>query len=312
MRISRRAALAGVVGVIAAAGGSSEAAIAGWAVASIKPVHSLLAAVMAGGDEPQLLVRGYRSPHSYTLAPSDVELIDAARVLFWIGPSFERFLARTLMAAGSDTPRSVRLIETPGLKLYRLRRAGLWNLKQAAQPIDSDTVEAAVDGHIWLDPYNAKLLVSRMASQLAIVDPAHARRYAQNAQTVVADIGALDSEIAATLAPIADRPFVVFHDAYQYLEARYGLSGAGSITLDPEVPPSAARLSAIQKKLAERPGVCLFEEPRFPSKLLEAIAPASARIGQLDPEGLDLPEGPELYPALMRGIASGLRDCLGS
>ena len=45
-------------------------------VASIKPVHSLVSAVMAGVGEPHLIIRGHSSPHTFTLRPSDAEALE--------------------------------------------------------------------------------------------------------------------------------------------------------------------------------------------------------------------------------------------
>ncbi len=74
----------------------AAAAEAPSVVASIKPVHSLVAGVMAGVGEPDLIVEGAASPHSYSLKPSDAGELQNARLVFWIGPSFEAFLTTPL------------------------------------------------------------------------------------------------------------------------------------------------------------------------------------------------------------------------
>lgn len=283
-----------------------------WAVASIKPIHSLLAGVMAGVGTPALLVKGHASPHSFALKPSDAALLEQARILFWVGPALERFLVRPIETLGSRA-HLVPLLETDGLTRLAVREGGVWD------PYEHDEDHAAeqgpdeaVDGHIWLDPANARLIVRRMALELGAADPERATRYAENAAKLEDRLVALETELRATLAPVAGRPFIVFHDAYHYFEARYGLNGAGSVTLDPDQPPGAERLAAIQARLAADGAVCVFHEPQYPTELVETVARGTgARIGELDPEGANLPDGPELYFTLLRNIAAALSGCLG-
>ena len=126
-------------------------------------------------------------------------------------------------------------------------------------------------------------------------------------------ITALDAELKALLAPVASKPFIVFHDAYQYYETHYALNGVGAITVNPERRPSAKRLTAIRARITELGAACVFAEPQFEPALVNTIAEGTpAKKGVLDPEGADIPDGPDLYPALMRNIATALKGCLGS
>ncbi|MCB1780136.1 MAG: zinc ABC transporter substrate-binding protein, partial [Candidatus Competibacteraceae bacterium] len=92
---------------------------------SIKPVHSLVASVMQGVDEPFLLVKGGASPHDYRLRPSDARAMEQARVAFWIGPGMENFLTKPLENVQGKI-RAVALLETPGIKVLPLRTGGAW------------------------------------------------------------------------------------------------------------------------------------------------------------------------------------------
>lgn len=304
-------------------------------VASIKPVHSLVAAVMRGVGEPGLIVRGAASPHTYSMKPSDARLLEGAGVVFWIGPEMEGFLAKPL-AANAGRARTLALMEAPGLTLLETREGGAWEKHEHHHGDDDDHHDddhhdghehhddhadhddghhdghAEHDGHLWLDPANAKAMVSAIAATLAEADPAHAAAYRANAAAAAAGLDALDAEIAATLAPVADRPFVVFHDAYHYLEHRYHLNAVGAITVSPERRPSAQRLTEIRAKIAGLAAACVFAEPQFEPALVDTlIEGTAARKGVLDPEGATMSEGPELYATLMRTNARALAGCLG-
>ena len=139
----------------------------------------------------------------------------------------------------------------------------------------------------------------------------NAARYAANATAMDASLSDLQAELAAVLAPVRDRPFVQFHDAFQYLEARYGLNAVGSVTASPERRPGAERLAALRRKIADSGAVCIFAEPQFPPDLIDVVIEGSAvRTGTLDPLGADIPDGPGLYGTLMRRNTDALRRCL--
>ena len=103
------------------------------------------------------------------------------------------------------------------------------------------------------------------------VDPANATRYAANAEATVARIMALDGELRTTLAPVKTVPFVVFHDGYQYLEARYGLTAVGSVTVSPERTPGARRLGEVRRKIERLNAACVFAEPQFDNALVATV-----------------------------------------
>jgi zinc transport system substrate-binding protein len=117
--------------------------------------------------------------------------------------------------------------------------------------------------------------------------------------------------LKAQLAGLAGRPFIVFHDVTQYLEKRYGLSGLGAVTLSPERPPGAKRLSEIRAKIGEAKAMCVFSEPQFPPKLVETLIEGTgAKQGVLDEVGAAIPPGPDQYFAFMRADADSIAACL--
>ena len=71
-------------------------------VASIAPLHSLVAGVMAGVGAPALLIRPGASPHAYAFKPSEARALRHAKVVFWIGEGLETFLARPLRSLSGE------------------------------------------------------------------------------------------------------------------------------------------------------------------------------------------------------------------
>ncbi len=296
--------------VIAAAG---QAAAQPRVVASIMPVHSLVAGVMDGVATPALVVQGAASPHTYSLRPSDAKRLNEGKVVFWIGEIYEGFLEKPLEALAKKAT-VVELMEADGVTLLPARTGGSWEAHahgKASHGHAHDARAEEMDGHLFLDIDNAKAIVRAALAALVTADGANKDRYTANAAKVTARLDALDAELRTTLAPVKDRPFVVFHDAYQYVELRYGLTGAGAITVSPERRPGAKRLGDLRKKIATLKAVCVFSEPQFEPTLVRTVTEGTnAKTGTLDPLGADLTPGPDAYFDMMRRLAKSLSDCL--
>jgi zinc transport system substrate-binding protein len=306
-----------VAGTLAGAVFSSAAAAEPpRVVATIPPIHSLAAAVMAGAGEPALLVRGNASPHGYQLRPSEAAAIQDADVVVWVGPGFETFLERPLGNLGVGT-RVVTLLEAPGVERLPAREGGTWEAHEGKGEgrhagADGDHGHGEHDPHVWLSPANAQAMVRAIAAAVTAADPERAALYRANEERTVRELAALDEELDAALAPVRGKPFIVFHDAYQYLEAAYGLNAAGSITVSPDRPPSARRLVELAEKIERSGAVCVFGEVQAASPLVGTlIADRGIGTGELDPEGrATVTPGPKAYAGLMRRNVDVLVDCL--
>jgi zinc transport system substrate-binding protein len=281
-------------------------------VVTIAPVHSLVAGVMQGAAEPKLLFAGAGSFHTYALKPSDTKALKEADAVFWVGEGLEGFMVKALKSLPKQA-RVVELAKAPGVKLLKAREGGVWEDDAHGHAHGKKGhADEQVEMHIWLDPVNAEAIVRATAAALAEIDPERAAQYRAGEERTLARLKALDGEIKAELASVGKKPFVVFHDAYQYFEARYGLAAVGAITVSPERKPSAKRLSEIRAKIQGLKAACVFAEPQFDSGLVATVAEGTgAKTGVLDPEGATLPPGPELYPQLLKTIAASLKTCLG-
>jgi zinc transport system substrate-binding protein len=284
-------------------------------VATIPAVHDLTAAVMEGRGEPVLLVRGNASPHGYQLRPSDAQALQRARLVVRIGPALETFLEAPL-ANRRDGLEVITLMEAPGVKLLPARHGGVWAAGyddvEEEDRHDAAHDHGPNDPHIWLSPINAQAMVRAIATALAKIDPGQAALYEANAERAATRLAELDAALRAELAPVSDRPFVVFHDAYQYLEHEYGLRAVGAITVSPDRPPSAQRLGELAQRIRESGAVCVFGESQTRSPLAESLA-RDLRLGlaELDPEGRGSGTvGLDGYVEIMRRNAGAILGCL--
>lgn len=272
-------------------------------LATIKPIHSLVAAVMQGVRTPELLIQGAQSEHSYAFRPKDAEKVGRARIVFEIGPDLETYLVRPF-ATLAPKAEVVALEKAPGVHLLPARRGGLWENGR-------DPDDGPFDPHIWLDPENAIAMTKVIAATVAKIDPAHGALYNANRDREIGSLTALEKDLQASLAAARDRPYLVFHDAYHYFEQRFGLTPLGAVTVAPDRPVGPRRIEALRDALLQRHVACVFSEPQFSPRLIDALVEGTtAKTGVLDPLGAELTPGPDLYPKLLRGLAISLNSCL--
>lgn len=277
----------------------------------IPPVQALVAQVMGDLGAPEILLAQGSDAHSYQLKPSQARALQEADLVVWVGPELTPWLDRAIAGAAPKGAR-LALLDAPGTHLQPFGAGDEAHEGEEDHASDDGHDHAGFDPHAWLNPGNAALWLSLIAAELAAADPEHGATYAANAEAAKAEIAALDTRLTATLAPVAQRPFVVMHDAYGYFAAHYGLQVAGAVAMGDAADPGAAHLAELRATLAADQVVCAFPEaqhdPRQIDQLLEGTT--VKRGGALDPSGSALPYGPGNYAALMQGLADTLAACL--
>ena len=295
-------------------------------VASIKPIHSLVAAVMGDIGTPHLLLEEPSSAHHFTLKPSQARSLQAADIVFWVGPTMEQPLTKAL-ATLAPQAQTLPLIESAGLVLINFDKVTPAHEKHDHEKHDNEKHDHEkhdmhdehakhddhlINPHIWLDPQNAKIMLGVMAARLAKADPKNASAYAANADSMAARLATLETDITSQLASYSAAKFLVLHDAHVYFERRFGLRNYGAITTEPDVMPTASRVKALRDELREHRFDCIFTEPFLGQKAVALIAEGSkVSIGTLDPIASNLPAGAQLYPDLLMSYAKALQSCFG-
>jgi zinc transport system substrate-binding protein len=287
---------------------------------SIKPLQLIAAAVQDGVGSPDVLLPPGASPHHYALRPSDVRRVRDADLLYWIGPDMEGFLPRVL--EGRSKP-DVAVQALPGMTLRHFGDSHGEHdhddhdhaHEHAGDGLghDHDHRPGSLDAHLWLAADNARIIAARMAADLARLDAANAARYAANLQAFEERLDALDGRIRPQLAALQGKPYFVFHEAYDYFEAAYGLKHAGVFSVLTEVQPGARHVAAMRKALQQAGPSCVFSEPPLRPRLAETLtAGLPVKLAELDALGGDLPVAASGYEQLLENLAGGLSECLGS
>jgi len=176
---------------------------------------------------------------------------------------------------------------------------------------DHGHAHGAHDPHAWLSPDNAATWLNIIAAELSALDPENAGTYFANAAAARAEMDSLKAEVASTLEPVRGKNFVVFHDAYQYFEVAFDFPAAGAISLSDASDPSPARIAEIQERVREEGIDCVLSEPQFnPGIVATVMEGTEAKTSVIDPLGSDLEPGPDMYPQILRNLATNLAGCL--
>jgi zinc transport system substrate-binding protein len=295
--------------------------------ADISPVHSLVSRVMLGVGTPDLIVQAGASPHGYTLRPSEAKALQDAQMVFWMGESLSPWMEGALDTLSSDAT-IITLLERDETILMEFREGALFEEHDHDDHGDEKHDDhgdekhddhgdhedhGSHDPHAWLSPDNARIWLNLIASQLSIVDPENAGTYFANAAAARLEIEALTIEVNSLLEPVRGKKFIVFHDAYQYFEKAFDLSASGAISLGDASKPSPARIAEIQGRIQEESIDCVLSEPQFNKGLVATVmAGSKAKTNVIDPLGVGLKPGPDLYSELIRNMTKTLVDCFES
>jgi len=275
---------------------------------SIAPIHSLVSSLTKGISEPGLLLPQGGSPHSASLKPSQAQALATADLMIWVGPELESFLTVPIGRLVAQKAE-MRLLKLKNLKLLPQRHGGFWEEDQHENEASHD--HQSINPHIWLSPNNARQIAKAVCRRLVEIDPQNAKAYQQNLAALTLRIDQLQQKLQRQLMPIQNRPYLVFHDAYPYLEDAFSLNAIGSIRISAERAPGARRLQQISAKINQSAAVCLFTEPQFSPAIAKALTAGQVlKLGVLDPLGSRSTHKEEAWFDLMNALADNLVECL--
>ena len=308
-------------------------------VATIKPIHSLASYLMDGIGKPDLIVDGYASPHGFALKPSHAKMIQNADIIFWVGEDIESFLEKPLKTIAKKAEK-IELMEIKGLTKLKFRERNIFeghddhghkeddHDDHAKKEDDHDDhghddehkedkhddhgheghAHGEFDPHIWLDPMNAKVILSEMAEHLIENDQKNEAKYQANLKKAHKDLDKLTKKVKSELNK--DFKSIVFHDAYQYFEERFDINILGAFTVNTDVMPGAEQLAEIREVIEHDKVSCIFSEPQFNPDIIKAVAKdTNVATGVIDPLGATLNPGKDLYFDLIGNMSKSFKGC---
>tara|TARA_A100001234_G_scaffold209719_1_gene208816 strand:+ start:1 stop:894 length:894 start_codon:yes stop_codon:yes gene_type:complete len=297
---------------------------------------------MDGVGKPDLIVDGYASPHGFALKPSHAKMIQNADIIFWVGEDIESFLEKPLKTIAKEADK-IELMEIKGLTKLKFRERNIFDSHDdhghkkddhddhddhAKKEDDHDDhghdddhkedghddhgheghAHGEFDPHIWLDPMNAKIILSEMAEHLIENDKENEAKYKKNLKKAHKDLDNLTKKVKSELNK--DFKSIVFHDAYQYFEKRFGINILGAFTVNTDVMPGAEALAEIREVIKHDKVSCVFSEPQFNPDIIKAVAKdTNIATGVIDPLGATLDPGKDLYFNLIGNMSKSFKVC---
>ncbi len=278
-------------------------------VASVKPLGFIAAAIADGVTPVDVLLPDGASEHDYALRPSDVKRIKKADLVVWIGPEMEAFMtkpAAELLPAGKNFEIAVM----PAVKPLLLKGDDE-DHHDDAHDDGAHHHHGEFNMHLWLSPQISRLAVVAMHGKLLELMPESKAKLDANLQRFENELAVTDKHINAQLAPVSNKGYFVFHDAYTYFEKHYGLSPSGHFTVNSEIQPGAQRLNQIRTQLVEQKAVCVFAEPQFRPAVIDAVARGTrVRKGTLDPLGTNISLTKDSYVKFLSQLSGQYASCL--
>ena len=260
---------------------------------TIKPIHSIVAALMQDIEGPELLMDGARTPYDFQ-PPADIQQrLAGYDLVVWVGPELEPFLAPS-MAQLSQQTQVVELLASSRLKILPTRA----NVDER-------------DPYFWLDNRNIIMLAEDLAGLLQEMDAGRAHVYARNLRKLNRRLGQMDREYEYGYRGLKAAPALQYHDTLQYFEQAYALNVLDRVVSSPGQPASTQKLLEVREHMVSGEANCLLIEAGLPAPHLSLLTSnTDAGVVKLDALGAALEPGPDLYFQLMRLNTERIKECL--
>jgi len=319
-------------------------------ISTIQPINSLVSAIIGNTGKSITIIPSEQSPHDFKLKPSDVKVLQNGNIIFYVSNHLESSITKVFKNLPKNI-KLINLMEESGVNHLAIRDNDAWERhdhhghddhddhdkhgkkhddhddhdkhgkkhddhddhdKHGKKHDDHDDHEKEDDVHVWLSPDNAIKIVQKVNKVLSLYFPENSKIYNDNTTKFIDKIRNLKMELVKELSPIKNKPYIVFHDAYQYFEKTFELNAVGSVALEGDIASSPKQISLIKDKIVKSKALCVFQEPQFDSKLVKIVVEGTdAKIGTLDPLGVNISENKDFYLQLITNMAKSLKECLG-
>ncbi|AHG18329.1 zinc ABC transporter substrate-binding protein [Chania multitudinisentens RB-25] len=280
-------------------------------VTSVRPLGFIASAIADGVMPTEVLLPDGSSPHDFALRPSDIQRLQAAELVLWVGPDMEAFLAKPLKQVAANKQLAISELASVQPLLMKGDDDHDDGHDHAAEGHDHEHHHGEYNMHVWLSPEVAKVTAVAIHDRLLELMPQKKDKLDANLRQFEDQLAQTDKNLVKMLTPVRSKGYFVFHDAYGYFEKHFGLSPLGHFTVNPEIQPGAQRLHQIRTQLVEQKAVCVFAEPQFRPAVINAVAKGTTvRSGTLDPLGIGIALGKDSYGNFLTALSNQYVSCL--
>ncbi len=262
---------------------------------SIKPIHSIVAGLMQGVGNPELIVKGTATPYGYKLMPDQLTDLATADLIIWTGKELEPFLVNPLAELNSKTT-ILELLDSSRLKILPARG-------------QADDVR---DPFFWLDTRNALILVNDLAMVLITIDPENTDTYHRNRNELVANLEKLDKVFENNYRSVNAGNIILYHDTQQYFEQAFGTKVELVLSPAPGKIPTTESFLKAAATIKEAGVNCILTETGLTTDNLFLLTSNSGiNTVELDSFGTRFEPGTALYADMMRANFTAIKHCNG-
>lgn len=280
--------------------------------ASVVPIQTFIAKIGGQHVDARAMVRPGFNPHTYDPTPQQIGALAGATLYVRTGVPFESAWMERIRSAN---PRMLVFDARDGMALRELQahdhedheahdhddhgqeehrhepEADHQAHAGETEHDDHQGHDAHADGHeqdphVWTSPLLAQHMAGRIRDKLSELAPDHARDFARNHDAFVAELVALDAELHKSLDPLPNRKFMVFHPAWGYFAAHYGLT---QVSIEREgKEPGARGLAALIGQARQEKIKVVFVQPQFDKLQARQVARAiGGGVVSVDPLAAD-------------------------
>lgn len=223
-------------------------------LASIRPLALMIEQMAGDVVDVQTLLPPNADPHNMALRISDRQRVEAAELVVWLGPDFERFLSGALKSRAAQA---------------QLNLSALDGLHWPASSHDHYTESHGRDMHLWLDPDNAAVVMRAVQTRLLQLRPDLSDALEQGLQRALAKLKATQQRVQQQLQPHTSQGFGVDHDAYGHFVHAFDLHQLAAVSEVSGQSMSAKQRYQLRQQLEG--AQCL---------LVERITPVNERLAK--------------------------------
>jgi zinc transport system substrate-binding protein len=239
------------------------------------------------------------SPHTFDLTPGQVRELQDAQFIFKIG-GMDDWIDNI-----ADSLPQAAVISLH--KYVTLRPTAEKGHDHGPATV---CLHAEFDPHYWLNAANGAVIAKKIASVLAEADPARATTYKANLAEYSKQLATLHQEIKKDLSGLKNNRMIVFHDAWSYFTAAYGLEIVAVFQTSPGREPRPRDIQKLYSQVKRFGIKTVFSEPQLSISSLEPmLEDLGLELIVLDPLGGTVAN--DSYARMLRRNAQAILDALG-
>tara|TARA_B110000908_G_C10182894_1_gene416571 strand:- start:93 stop:1151 length:1059 start_codon:yes stop_codon:yes gene_type:complete len=287
-------------------------------ITTIKPLAIIAQSAVGDQARVEYLQSAVQSAHTVSLPVSALKKIDQADLIIWIGEMFESRVAKPMTLLSAD--KRITVMELPliapadadykrpadnhsehshGHEPSAHKEPSAYKKPSAHKEHSSNSDQHGLnfDPHVWLNPANANLIAAEIQQRLQLP-----RKAIISAEQI--------ADLAAELAPLGDKQFLVHHDALDHFTSSFKLQPGLSIRDASGASQGVRSQYRLRQDAIASKASCIFIEPQYADRDAQVIAEElSLPVAVIDLQGLDQALVGDAYASFMQTLAMQFKSC---